>query len=87
MHEETVPTPENSTGWFLPAISQLWCVFENRQLLEDAGAGMKVDWYWSSSEDYWGPSQGALGLNMNSSNVRYNMKTSNTNLIRPVLAF
>lgn len=85
--EETVPTPENSTGWFLPAISQLWCVFENRQLLEDAGAGMKVDWYWSSSEDYWGPSQGALGLNMNSSNVRYNMKNSNTNLIRPVLAF
>lgn len=86
-YSNTVPAPSSSSGWFLPAISQLWCIYQNRQLLEDAGFPMKVDWYWSSSEDYWGPSQGALGLNMNSDNIRYNMKNSNVNLIRPILAF
>lgn len=85
--ENTVPTPENCTGWFLPAISQLWCIYENRQIIRDAGAEIKEDWYWSSSEDYWGPSQGALGINMISNCVRYNMKTNKTNLIRPILAF
>lgn len=86
-YEDKVASPENSSGWFLPAISQLWCVYENSDMLENAGAGLKVDWYWSSSEDYWGPSQGALGLNVGSNNIRYNMKNTNTNLVRPVLAF
>lgn len=85
--EEEVASPENSSGWFLPAISQLWCIYENSDMLENAGAGIKVDWYWSSSEDYWGPSQGALGLNVGSKSIRYNMKNTNTNLVRPVLAF
>lgn len=86
-YEDTVPAPGSSSGWFLPAISQLWCIYENTDMLANSGAGLKVDWYWSSSEDYWGPSQGALILNALSAKVMYSMKTSSIILVRPVLAF
>lgn len=85
-YENTVPSPETSSGWFMPAISQMWTIVENSSLLEKAGTELPVDWYYSSSEDSYYQHM-VLGINMNSMTVRSNWKESQVNLIRPVLAF
>lgn len=51
---QTVPAPANSSGWFIPAVSQLCTVYGLREQL-NAREGMtrlRNRWYWSSSECY-----------------------------------
>lgn len=85
-YEEAYPSPANSSGWFLPAISQTWAIVENRDLLAKAGADLPVDWYYSSSEDSWALDM-VLSINMESMTVRSNWKESKVNSIRTILAF
>lgn len=85
-YENTVPSPESCSGWFLPAISQTYTLIENSSLLEKAGASLPTDWYYSSSEDSWALDM-VLSINMSTMTVRSNWKESKVNLIRPILAF
>lgn len=54
--ERDTPAPVNSSGWFLPTISQL---HESLQgwYLETIGSVMESQYYWSSSEYYADPRQ------------------------------
>ena len=85
-YDDIVAAPSGSSGWFLPAISQLWELYMNMDLLSKAEAGLPNDWYWSSSEDFYAYDI-ALGINMGSRVVRANWKESRTNFVRCVLAF
>lgn len=56
-YEDGHKAPANSSGWFLPSISQILAVSQNQSLLPPAGGirlkNAKDVFYWSSSE-YWG---------------------------------
>lgn len=39
------------TDWFLPSKNQLNCLYDNKDVLNDAGAGFANDFYWSSTEN------------------------------------
>ncbi len=57
-YENSVSAPSGSSGWFLPAIGQMWEVYQQRGNLAFADAGgrsLRNDDYWSSSEDYYFP--------------------------------
>ena len=85
-----VPSPANSSGWFLPSIGQMWNVYQNRTSLFDGKtvvSGLKSDWYWSSSEYYDLPAYYALYVNVNYGYVFYNIKDYRVSYLRPVLAF
>ena len=85
-----VPSPANSSGWFLPSIGQMWNVYQNRTSLFDGKtvvSGLKSDWYWSSSEYYDGPASGALCVGVNRGRVSRDSKRSRGSYVRPVLAF
>ena len=85
-----VPSPANSTGWFLPSIGQMWNVYQNRTSLFDGKTGVSVlqrDWYWSSSESYFFPASYALCVRVNDGNVSYDFKSFRSSCVRPVLAF
>lgn len=87
-YENTVPAPATSSGWFLPAGSQLWSIYENIDLLyrEDAHQFVEDDWYWSSSEYFGNPERGANFLNLQSGRIEGLDKTGG-NLVRSILAF
>lgn len=86
-YETTVSAPSNSSGWFLPAISQMWQVYQIRYSFSGiGGSNLRSNWYWSSSEDYRYSGVDALYVRVNYGNVNYISK-SNGNLVRPVLAF
>ena len=83
------PAPDNSSGWFLPSIGQMWNVYQNRTSLFDGKTGsvLQRDWYWSSSEYYDGPMGCALCVNVSSGSVGYSEKSNINSYVRPVLAF
>ena len=85
-----VPSPANSTGWFLPSIGQMWNVYQNRASLFEGKtvvSGLKSDWYWSSSEFCNSPARYALYVSVGSGRVDYNVKNYMSSYLRPVLAF
>ena len=85
-----VPSPANSTGWFLPSIGQMWNVYQNRASLFEGKtvvSGLKSDWYWSSSEFYDRPARYALYVRVLSGLVDSNPKDNSDSFVRPVLAF
>ena len=85
-----VPSPANSTGWFLPSIGQMWNVYQNRASLFEGKtvvSGLKSDWYWSSSEYYYSPACDALFVNVRDGDVRNRDKDYSYSYVRPVLAF
>ena len=85
-----VPSPANSSGWFLPSIGQMWNVYQNRTSLFDGKtvvSGLKSDWYWSSSERYYYPADDPLCVSVRYGSVNYNLKDSRDSYVRPVLAF
>jgi len=85
-----VPSPANSSGWFLPSIGQMWNVYQNRTSLFDGKtvvSGLKSDWYWSSSESYYNPANDALYVSVDYGNVYSNNKNNRNSYVRSVLAF
>ena len=85
-----VPSPANSSGWFLPSIGQMWNVYQNRTSLFDGKtvvSGLKSDWYWSSSEYYDSPACTPLYVSVYDGRVYYYDKSSRDSYVRPVLAF
>jgi len=85
-----VPSPANSTGWFLPSIGQMWNVYQNRASLFEGKtvvSGLKSDWYWSSSEFYSYPARNALYVSVDRGRVSGNSKRYRSSYVRPVLAF
>ena len=85
-----VPSPANSSGWFLPSIGQMWNVYQNRTSLFDGKtvvSGLKSDWYWSSSEYYYYPADSALYVSVYYGFVRNFSKYLRSSYVRPVLAF
>ena len=85
-----VPSPANSTGWFLPSIGQMWNVYQNRASLFEGKtvvSGLKSDWYWSSSEFCDLPASGALYVSVSGGNVYNYSKDDRNSYVRPVLAF
>ena len=85
-----VPSPANSTGWFLPSIGQMWNVYQNRASLFEGKtvvSGLKSDWYWSSSEFYDYPARRALYVSVRNGDVFRSYKYSRSSFVRPVLAF
>lgn len=85
-----VPSPANSTGWFLPSIGQMWNVYQNRASLFEGKtvvSGLKSDWYWSSSEFYRPPASFALCVSVYYGFVGSYYKDRRDSYVRPVLAF
>lgn len=86
---QAVPAPANSSGWFIPAVSQLCTVYGLREQL-DAREGMtrlRNRWYWSSSECY-ALADGSINcLDVSTGMVGYRGKFDAIGLIRPILAF
>ena len=85
-----VPSPANSSGWFLPSIGQMWNVYQNRTSLFDGKtvvSGLKSDWYWSSSESYRDPADRALYVSVRVGRVSHTDKLYSDSYVRPVLAF
>ena len=85
-----VPSPANSSGWFLPSIGQMWNVYQNRTSLFDGKtvvSGLESDWYWSSSESYRYPADDALYVSVDCGRVGDDYKRPSYSYVRPVLAF
>ena len=85
-----VPSPANSTGWFLPSIGQMWNVYQNRASLFEGKtvvSGLKSDWYWSSSEFYYVPADYALCVDVRNGRVLFSNKRDRFSYVRSVLAF
>lgn len=80
--------PEHSSGWFLPAVSQLYAIYANRDILNDHVDACLTgeNWYWSSTEYYKIPDKVALFYNGETKNVEGRSKSSGL-FIRPVIAF
>lgn len=88
-YEQKVAAPEFSSGWFLPAGSQLWELYQKSDalfadcpeaaLVEDSG-------YWSSSEYFYIPSEGVNFLNLQYGRIE-GLDKSGGNLVRTVIAF
>ena len=87
-YEQTVPAPAMSSGWFLPAGSQIWCIWENIDLLNrvDEHRLVQNEWYWSSSEFWEIPEQGANFLNSQTGRIEGFDKTGGC-LVRSIIAF
>lgn len=50
-YPETTSAPATTSGWFLPAVGQMWEVADKRSILFDSTVGTSlVNRYWSSSE-------------------------------------
>lgn len=88
MFEQQVPAPANSSGWFIPAVSQLYAIYQLRDQL-NAREGMtrlRNKWYWSSSECYALADGSVNSLYVSSGMIGYRGKFD-TALLRPILAF
>lgn len=86
-YETTVSAPSNSSGWFLPTISQMWQVYQIRNSFSGiGGSNLQSNWYWSSSEYYGAPGNYALDVDVGDGRVHYDDKRK-SGLVRPVLAF
>lgn len=86
----TVPAPSNSSGWFLPAIGQMWEVYQQRgnlRFTDAGGSNLKSNNYWSSSEFYDIPSDGVLIVHVYHGSVYSWSKNNNSCYVRAVLAF
>lgn len=89
-YEAGCNAPSKSSGWFLPSIGQFWKIYQDRSSLlgSVSGAGLKSNWYVSSSEYYDSPAEDALYVNVYSGNVNLGSKDNRMNCeVRPVLAF
>lgn len=82
--------PDNSSGWFLPSIGQMWNVYQNRTSLFDGKtgvSGLRSVLYWSSSEYYNDPGRNALYVSVVYDRVGTDSKSYGCSHVRPVLAF
>lgn len=92
-YSSIVPAPENTSGWFLPSISQLYKITEVSDRIESVEGGKKLanDWYGSSSEaavDNPGPQDYFRYLmNMGTPSVSSDGKDGEWFYARSVLAF
>lgn len=92
-YANAVPAPENTSGWFLPSISQLYQSMEVSDRIVSAEGGKKLanDWYGSSSEaavDNPGPQDYFRYLmNMGTPSVSADGKDGAWFYARSVLAF
>lgn len=92
--------PKASSDWFMPSISQLWQIYDNREKLSAnlrklqkdskyaAAAWLAANYYWSSSE--YGPGVGSVVRGIQFSEyggLVALLKNNNTAFVRPVLAF
>ena len=85
---QQIPAPANSSGWFIPAVSQLNTIYQMRDLLntKQGMTRLRNKWYWSSSECYALADGSVNSLNVGSGLVGYRGKFD-TALLRPILAF
>lgn len=84
-----IPAPSNSSGWFIPAVSQLYTIYQMSGQLNDKECMTRLRnrWYWSSSECY-ALADGSINcLNVSTGLVGYRGKFDVIGLIRPILAF
>lgn len=83
---DMVKAPSSSSGWFLPAVSQLWSLNQNKGLLSKAGAELPDEWYWSSSEDFYAYDI-AIVVDSGGNRILDNYKETMASKVRCVLAF
>ena len=86
---QKVAAPEYSSGWFMPAGSQLWELYQKSDaifakcpeaaLVENSG-------YWSSSEYFYIPSEGVNFLNLQYGRIE-GLDKRGGNLVRDIIAF
>ncbi len=90
-YETGCNAPSNSSGWFLPSIGQMWKIYKNRSTLfasKSVATDLKTDKYWSSSEHYSRPAEGALCVRVGSDYVTAEYKSYGSScIVRPILAF
>lgn len=87
-YEAEHPAPGNSSGWFLPAVSQLWAMHEStRKETETVFAPYREGWYWSSSELFMAPESAIVCLDVEKNAVGYRGKHESIACVRPILAF
>lgn len=81
--------PEHSSGWFLPASSQLYAIYKGSELLDGVVSAKFTDenWYWSSSEYFKMPDRVALFFNGKSKRIEGRSKSTTGMYVRPVIAF
>ena len=90
-YETGCNAPSNSSGWFLPSIGQMWKIYKNRSTLfasKSVATDLKTDKYWSSSEHYSRPAEGALCVRVGSDYVTAEYKSYGSSCtVRAILAF
>lgn len=89
MFAQDIPAPANSSGWFIPSISQINAIYQMRDELNsrEGMTRLRNRWYWSSSECY-ALADGSINcLDVNVGAVGYRGKFDTIGLIRPILAF
>lgn len=91
-YEDIAKAPANTSGWFLPAISQLVKVMDMEQTFaeSDIADPFVEKWYASSSEkSNSAPERFTLiaGPDAKSTNINYDYKQDYNYIVRPVLAF
>ena len=90
-YETGCNAPSNSSGWFLPSIGQMWNIYKNRSTLfasKSVATDLKTDKYWSSSEHYSRPAEGALCVRVGSDYVTAEYKSYGSSCtVRAILAF
>lgn len=84
-----IPAPKHSSGWFLPASSQLYQIYKERETLNGVVDCQLTgeNWYWSSSEYFEIPDRVALFYNGNSKRIEGRSKSTTGMYVRPVIAF
>lgn len=84
-----IAAPEHSSGWFLPASSQLYAIHKSGDILDGVVSGRFTQdyWYWSSSEYYELPERVALFFNGVYKRIEGRSKSSTGMYVRPVIAF
>ena len=88
-YPETTPAPATTSGWFLPAVGQMWEVADKRSILFDSTVGTSlVNWYWSSSEYYNYAECNAMIVTHDGGVGSYGKDdTRNNYIVRAILAF
>lgn len=88
-YPETTPAPATTSGWFLPAVGQMWEVANKRSILFDITVGTSlVNWYWSSSEYYNYAECNAMIVTHDRGVGSYGKDdTRNNYIVRAILAF